>query len=77
MADDKSPDAPEPASPCIGICRLEGAVCVGCGRTISDIAGWSSASAGAKALIVAAATRRLAIIGTEPVPPSSARSQAP
>jgi hypothetical protein len=31
------------ASPCISVCQLDaaGAVCVGCLRTIDEIAGWS------------------------------------
>lgn len=30
------------ASPCIGVCRLDGRTqtCVGCGRTIAEIAAW-------------------------------------
>lgn len=30
-------------SPCIGVCRLNntGALCLGCGRTLSEIASWS------------------------------------
>lgn len=29
-------------TPCIGICRLEASrnLCVGCGRTVAEIAGW-------------------------------------
>ena len=27
-------------SPCIGVCRLENEVCVGCGRTVDDITNW-------------------------------------
>ncbi|QEL54584.1 cysteine-rich CWC family protein [Chromobacterium paludis] len=32
-----------PPSPCIGVCRLDegGQVCVGCRRTLDEIAGWS------------------------------------
>ncbi|POZ61543.1 DUF1289 domain-containing protein [Chromobacterium alticapitis] len=35
-----------PPSPCIGVCRLDdsGQVCVGCRRTLDEIAGWSSYS---------------------------------
>lgn len=30
-----------PSSPCIGICRLDvDGVCVGCGRTMAQIAAW-------------------------------------
>jgi predicted Fe-S protein YdhL (DUF1289 family) len=33
-----------PASPCISVCQLDaaGMLCVGCLRTIDEIAGWSS-----------------------------------
>ena len=33
-------------SPCIGICQMDDATgyCIGCGRTIDEIAGWGSAS---------------------------------
>ena len=27
-------------SPCIGVCRLENEVCVGCGRTTDEVVGW-------------------------------------
>ena len=41
-------------SPCIGICALDeaGAVCVGCGRTLDEIATWGSASAERKRAIL-------------------------
>ncbi len=29
-------------SPCVNVCRLDGGICVGCGRTIAEIAAWSS-----------------------------------
>jgi len=65
------PIPPEPpASPCVGVCQLQGRVCVGCGREIGEIAEWGSASPGRKAQIVGAARQRLAIIGfpaTRPV----------
>lgn len=35
---------PRPSSPCIGICRVERGYCVGCLRTLSEIAAWSSLS---------------------------------
>ena len=31
-------------SPCVKICRLEGNVCVGCKRTVEEIANWSKMS---------------------------------
>jgi len=77
MPVDYSHPAPEPASPCVGICQLDGTVCIGCGRLIGEIAAWGSASPGAKALIVAAARQRLAIIATTAVPPTDARPEHP
>lgn len=53
-----------PASPCIGVCQLQGRVCLGCGREIGEIAEWGSASAGRKSQIVTAARQRLAIIAS-------------
>jgi predicted Fe-S protein YdhL (DUF1289 family) len=34
------------ASPCISVCRLDPAtrICIGCGRTIAEIAAWSNLS---------------------------------
>ncbi|MCD5361411.1 MULTISPECIES: cysteine-rich CWC family protein [Chromobacterium] len=34
---------PAPASPCVGLCRLDegGGYCLGCLRTLDEIAGWS------------------------------------
>jgi predicted Fe-S protein YdhL (DUF1289 family) len=28
-------------SPCIRVCRIEASICVGCGRTLAEIAGWA------------------------------------
>lgn len=36
------------ASPCIGICRLENDICVGCGRTKEEISLWSKFTANQK-----------------------------
>ena len=35
-----------PSSPCIGVCTLDAphALCLGCGRTLDEIAGWSGMS---------------------------------
>lgn len=35
---------PRPSSPCIGICRAERSYCVGCLRTLQEIAAWSGLS---------------------------------
>jgi uncharacterized protein len=42
-------------SPCVGVCRLEPAtgICLGCGRTIAEIAAWSGLSPRERAAILA------------------------
>jgi predicted Fe-S protein YdhL (DUF1289 family) len=49
------------ASPCINVCTMDAAsgLCIGCLRTIDEIAGWSAFSDDAKrAVLRAVATRR-------------------
>ena len=46
-------------SPCTGVCTLDRhEVCVGCGRTIDEIAEWGAASAERQNEIAAAAEKR-------------------
>jgi predicted Fe-S protein YdhL (DUF1289 family) len=46
-------------SPCVKICELDrDDVCVGCGRTRAEIAGWTSMSEPQKAKVVELAERR-------------------
>ena len=40
-------------SPCIGICRLADGICVGCGRTLDEIARWSRMDDDERAAVVA------------------------
>lgn len=47
-----------PASPCVGVCRLDVGVCLGCGRTIEDIAQWAAASTDRKLEIIRRAKQR-------------------
>lgn len=47
------------ASPCVQICQVEAGICQGCGRTLEEIAGWSSAPPAVKRIILAAAKARL------------------
>lgn len=41
-------------TPCVGVCRLDaaGATCLGCRRTIVEIAGWSGMTAAERARIM-------------------------
>ena len=32
----------ELASPCVNICKVEDKVCIGCGRTLEEIANWTA-----------------------------------
>ena len=43
------------ASPCIGVCQLDGRtqICIGCGRTINEIAHWMRFSDSERRAIVA------------------------
>lgn len=51
-------DAP---SPCIGVCRVDGAdVCIGCGRTIDEICGWIRSDPERRREILRLAARRRA-----------------
>jgi predicted Fe-S protein YdhL (DUF1289 family) len=42
------------ASPCVSVCRLDPKtqVCVGCGRTIAEIASWPTLSEAERAAII-------------------------
>jgi len=44
----------------MNICKVEGGICTGCGRTLGEIATWSSADAALKTSILTAAKARLA-----------------
>jgi uncharacterized protein len=41
-------------SPCVGVCRLDpkGAACLGCGRTMAEIAAWPDLSEAERKAIV-------------------------
>jgi uncharacterized protein len=49
-------------SPCVSICTMDAAsgLCLGCGRTLDEIAAWSVLDAGAKRAVIAALPARLA-----------------
>jgi len=46
------------ASPCINVCTMQDGLCVGCYRTIDEIARWATAGDDDKRLILAAVARR-------------------
>jgi predicted Fe-S protein YdhL (DUF1289 family) len=50
----------DPPSPCRHICRLDGEVCLGCGRHLDEIVTWPTASAAARHAILLMARARLA-----------------
>jgi predicted Fe-S protein YdhL (DUF1289 family) len=54
------PSQPAPiVSPCIKVCVLDSQrICVGCGRSVDEIARWSQLSPGEQREIVALAARR-------------------
>ena len=58
--------APPPLSPCIKVCRVDGVsqLCVGCLRTLTEIANWWSLSDDGKRTVLADLPNRRARLGT-------------
>jgi uncharacterized protein len=54
------PAAAGPASPCVNVCRMDAdtGLCLGCLRTIDEIARWSGATADEKLAILVAIEQR-------------------
>ena len=54
--------ADEVASPCINVCVMDAAsgFCIGCWRTLDEIAAWSGLDAAAKRAVLAAIRKRRA-----------------
>ena len=46
------------ASPCIKLCRMEAGLCVGCLRTLDEIARWGSSGEAEKCRILQAVSER-------------------
>lgn len=61
--------AGELASPCVRMCTLDdAAVCIGCGRTLDEITGWSALDdAGKRSVLAAAEGRRTARMRQRPL----------
>jgi len=53
-------------SPCIQLCKLDamGRYCLGCGRSLTELAAWSTADEASQARILEAARKRLAAAAT-------------
>ncbi len=62
IRDDGVEYVPPVPSPCVDICVMDGATdwCLGCGRTIDEIAGWGESSAQARAAVMAELPARMA-----------------
>lgn len=54
------PAVEPPASPCINVCRVDATsgLCIGCCRSLDEIARWGAAAPGEKIAILAAVARR-------------------
>ena len=55
------------ATPCVKVCIVEGATsqCLGCGRKLGEIAGWTRFSDSERAAIMAELPKRLASMDTD------------
>ncbi|MBO9714662.1 MAG: DUF1289 domain-containing protein [Sphingomonas sp.] len=47
-------------SPCVNICRVERGSCVGCGRTVAEIARWGSTTDEDRSAVMAELPARMA-----------------
>ncbi len=56
-------DAADVASPCVQTCTLNiDDICIGCGRTIDEIAAWGSMSVAARRAVLATLPQRIATL---------------
>lgn len=58
-------------SPCTKVCIIHAAkgICLGCGRSLSEIAAWSSLSGTERTRLMADLPRRLAVLPQPAAPP--------
>ncbi|HVY86737.1 MAG TPA: DUF1289 domain-containing protein [Caulobacterales bacterium] len=58
--------SPPPSTPCIKLCAVNGqtGLCIGCGRTLKEIAAWGRLSEPERLAIMATLRDRLAQAGT-------------
>jgi predicted Fe-S protein YdhL (DUF1289 family) len=67
------------ASPCISVCVVDprgSGVCVGCGRTLDEIAGWIDMSDDARRAVLARLPDRLAALRHRPPTDAGPRDEA-
>jgi uncharacterized protein len=55
--------APEISTPCVKVCVIDphSALCVGCGRTVAEIAAWTAMSEAERGAVMAGLGRRMAL----------------
>ena len=61
FAQDQQPGQRSLETPCVNICLLddETGLCLGCGRTIAEIAGWAGMSDAERRAVMAALPKRI------------------
>jgi uncharacterized protein len=54
--------APTISTPCVKVCVIDphAALCIGCGRTVAEIAAWAAMSEAERLAVMAALDRRMA-----------------
>jgi uncharacterized protein len=54
--------APAPSTPCVKVCVIDpvSALCIGCGRTIQEIAAWTAMSEAKRLAVMAGLGERMA-----------------
>jgi uncharacterized protein len=63
-------------SPCVNICTLDArsGLCLGCGRTVAEIAGWISMSPAQRSDIMKHLPNRIAAAKSSQSPPANAKT---
>jgi len=58
------------SSPCIKVCVIDGAadICLGCGRTLPEIASWGRKTEDERLAVMATLPERMRKAGIEPLP---------